>query len=121
MNLKKPIILYLIFFLDLLEEGKFTDSQSNVYDLDGYIIIFTSNLTPDNYKKRLSPELRSRFDYVCQFQLLTEKEKAQYMNKRIEVTIKKFEEKLGVEISKEDKALLYGIDYTSLNNLRKIH
>ena len=109
------------FFLDLLEEGKFTDSQSNVYDLDGYIIIFTSNLTPDNYKKRLSPELRSRFDYVCQFQLLTEKEKAQYMNKRIEVTIKKFEEKLGVEISKEDKALLYGIDYTSLNNLRKIN
>ena len=43
------------------------------------------------------------------------------MNKRIEVTIKKFEEKLGVEISKEDKALLYGIDYTSLNNLRKIN
>lgn len=109
------------FFLDLLEEGKFTDSQSNVYDLDGYIIIFTSNLTPDNYRKRLSPELRSRFDYVCQFQLLTEREKEQYMNKRIETTIKKFEEKLGVAISKEDKALLYSIDYTSLNNLRKIN
>ena len=39
----------------------------------------------------------------------------------IDVTIKKFEEKLGVEISKEDKALLYSIDYTSLNNLRKIN
>ena len=39
------------FFLDLLEEGKFTDSQSNVYDLDGYLIIFTSNLSPENYKK----------------------------------------------------------------------
>ncbi len=109
------------FFLDLLEEGKFTDSQSNVYDLDGYIIIFTSNLTPDNYKKRLSPELRSRFDYVCQFQLLTNEEKAQYMNKRIEVTIKKFEEKLGVEISVDDKTQLYSIDYISLNNLRKIN
>ncbi len=109
------------FFLDLLEEGKFTDSQSNVYDLDGYLIIFTSNLSPENYKKRLSPELRSRFDYVCQFQLLTDKEKKDYMYKRIEVTIKKFEEKLNVNISKDDKAILYSIDYSSLNNLRKIN
>lgn len=109
------------FFLDLLEEGKFTDSQSNVYDLDGYWMIFTSNLTPENYKKRLSPELRSRFDYVCQFQLLTDKEKKDYMYKRIEVTIKNFEEKLNVTISKEDKANLYHIDYSSLNNLRKIN
>ena len=109
------------FFLDLLEEGKFTDSQSNVYDLDGYLMIFTSNLTPENYKKRLSPELRSRFDYVCQFQLLTDKEKKDYMYKRIEVTIKNFEEKLNVTLSKEDKAILYHIDYSSLNNLRKIN
>lgn len=108
------------FFLDLLEEGKFTDSQSNVYDLDGYIIIFTSNLTPENYKKRLSPELRSRFDYVCQFQLLNEEEKKQYTYKRIENTLQKFESKLGVSISQEDKQRLYNIDY-SLNNLRKIN
>ncbi len=43
------------------------------------------------------------------------------MKKRIEVTIKKFEDKLGVEIGKEDKDKLYGIDYVSLNNLRKIN
>ena len=109
------------FFLDLLEEGKFTDSQSNVYDLDGYLLIFTSNLTPENYKKRLSPELRSRFDYVCQFQLLTEKEKQDYMIKRIDGTIIKFEEKLGKIISQEDRAILYSIDCSSLNNLRKIN
>lgn len=109
------------FFLDLLEEGKFSDSLSNVYDLDGYIIIFTSNLSPENYKKRLSPELRSRFDYVCQFQLLTDKEKKDYMYKKIEVTINNFESKLDKTISKEDKAYLYGIDYLSLNNLRKIN
>lgn len=109
------------FFLNLLEEGGFTDSQSNEYDLDGYIIIFTSNLTPENYRNRLSPELRSRFDYVCQFQLLSDEEKKKYMYKKIEVTIKKFEEKLGVEISKADKAILYSIDYSKLNNLRKIN
>lgn len=109
------------FFLDLLEEGKFTDSQSNVYDLNGYILLFTSNLTPDNYKKRLSPELRSRFDYVCQFQLLTDEDKKKYMYKRIDATIHKFEEKLNTKITKEDKAILYSINYSSLNNLRKIN
>ena len=109
------------FFLNLLEEGGFTDSQSNEYDLDGYIIIFTSNLTPEDYKKRLSPELRSRFDYVCQFQLLSDEEKKKYMYKKIDVTIKKFEERLGVTISKTDKAILYSIDYSKLNNLRKIN
>lgn len=109
------------FFLDLLEEGKFTDSQSKVYDLNGYIIIFTSNLTPENYKKRLSPELRSRFDYVCQFQLLSDEDKKCYMYKKIETTIIKFEEKIGKKITKEDKTLLYSIDYSSLNNLRKIN
>lgn len=109
------------FFLDLLEEGKFTDSQSNVYDLDGYVLLFTSNLTPDNYKKRLSPELRSRFDYVCQFQLLTDNDKKKYMYKRIELTIQKFEKKLNTKITKEDKAILFSINYSSLNNLRKIN
>lgn len=109
------------FFLDLLEEGKFTDSQSNIYDLDGYILLFTSNLTPENYKKRLSPELRSRFDYVCQFQLLTDEDKKKYMYKRIEATINKFEEKLNTKITKADKTTLYSINYSSLNNLRKIN
>ena len=32
------------FFLQLLEEGKFTDSLGREYDLDKYIIIFTSNM-----------------------------------------------------------------------------
>lgn len=32
------------FFLELLEEGKFTDSMAREYDLDGYILVFTSNL-----------------------------------------------------------------------------
>ena len=109
------------FFLDLLEEGRFTDSQSNVYDLNGYVIIFTSNLSPENYKKRLSPELRSRFDYVCQFQLLSDKEKKNYMDKRIEDTIQKFETILNTKIKDEDREKLYSKDLLVLNNLRKIN
>lgn len=109
------------FFLDLLEEGKFTDSQSNTYDLNGYIIIFTSNLSPEQYYKRISPELRSRFDYVSQFNLLSDEDKKDYMYKRIEKIIENFEKSLNVKISKNDKAFLYSIDYHGLNNLRKIN
>ena len=109
------------FFLDMLEEGKFTDSLSNTYDLDGYVIIFTSNLKPKDYYKRISPELRSRFDYVCEFQLLSDEDKKSYMYKRIESTISKFEERIGKSITQEDKQFVFKINYAELNNLRKIN
>ena len=35
------------FFLQLLEEGKFTDSLGREYDLNKYIIVFTSNMPKD--------------------------------------------------------------------------
>ena len=37
------------YFLDVLENGKMTNSQGEDIDLNGYIIIFTSNLTPQNF------------------------------------------------------------------------
>ena len=49
------------FFLQLLEEGKFTDSLGREYDLDKYIIIFTSNMPKEKVGEYLPPELRSRF------------------------------------------------------------
>ena len=52
------------YFLDVLENGKMTSSQGEDIDLNGYIIIFTSNLTPQAFDNFLSPELRSRFNYV---------------------------------------------------------
>ena len=45
------------FFYELLEDGKFTDLTGNEYDLNGYIIIFTTNLSKDNYKEILPPPL----------------------------------------------------------------
>lgn len=43
------------------------------------------------------------------------------MYKKIKVTVDNFESKLDKTISKEDKMYLYSIDYSSLNNLRKIN
>ncbi|MBR8700050.1 AAA family ATPase [Enterococcus casseliflavus] len=48
MNLKNQTILFIISFLELLEDGKFTDSLGREFDLSGYIIIFTSNVKQDN-------------------------------------------------------------------------
>ena len=42
------------FFYELLEDGKFTDLVGNEYNLNGYLIIFTTNLSKDNYKNVLS-------------------------------------------------------------------
>ena len=67
------------FFLQLLEEGKFTDSLGREYDLNKYIIIFTSNMPKDKIGEYLPPELRSRFSYKCAFWPLSDKEKEEYV------------------------------------------
>jgi hypothetical protein len=69
------------FFYELLEDGKFTDRFGKEHDLNGYIIIFTSNLSKDNYYKVVPEPLRSRFDMMCYFDPLTPKEKLQYIEK----------------------------------------
>lgn len=67
------------FFLQLLEEGKFTDSLGREYDLNKYIIIFTSNMPKEKVGEYLPPELRSRFSYKCAFWPLSQKEKESYV------------------------------------------
>ena len=67
------------FFLQLLEEGKFTDSLGREYDLNKYIIVFTSNMPKEKIGDFLPPELRSRFNYKCAFWPLSTKEKEQYV------------------------------------------
>lgn len=69
------------FFLELLEDGKFTDSMSREYDLNGYIILFTSNIKNDiEFDKKMSPEFKSRLNIICEFIPLNIKEKEQYIN-----------------------------------------
>ncbi len=67
------------FFLQLLEEGKFTDSLGREYDLNKYIIIFTSNMPKEKVGEYLPPELRSRFSYKCAFWPLSVREKEDYV------------------------------------------
>lgn len=80
------------FFLDVLESGKMVSSQAVEIDINGFIIIFTSNITKEEFPTRISPELRSRFDYKGHFTRLSNQDKRKYVEYRIGSIIRKYNE-----------------------------
>ena len=109
------------FFLQLLEEGKFTDSLGREYDLDKYIIVFTSNMPKEKIGEFLPPELRSRFNYKCAFWPLSTKEKEQYVAFKSE----RYLEKIKCECPEIDSDLkasdIVRIDVSRYSNMRDIN
>lgn len=109
------------FFLQLLEEGKFTDSLGEEYDLDKYIIVFTSNMPKEKIGEFLPPELRSRFNYKCAFWPLSTKEKEQYVAFKSE----RYLEKIRCECPEIDSDLkasdIVRIDVSRYSNMRDIN
>ena len=110
------------FFLELLEEGRFTDSMAREYDMDGYVIIFTSNLLSEaEYKKEIPPELQTRFDLVCEFEEPTMAEKTAFLDLLLEMAKTKYSEQFAeIEMTEDEKKQLYAFDYSSLSALRDI-
>lgn len=110
------------FFLELLEEGRFTDSMAREYDMDGYVIIFTSNLLSEaEYKKAIPLELQTRFDLVCEFESPTATEKTAFLDLLLEKAKTKYPEQFEkIEMTEDDKMQLYAFDYSSLSALRDI-
>ena len=110
------------FFLELLEDGSFTDSLTREYDLDGYIIVFTSNLlTADEFYKTIPPELQSRFDLVCEFKPLSLDEKQEYVAFQVDSYITRLSEEFSkYDITPELRAKLADVPYQSTDNLRDI-
>lgn len=115
----RPVFSY---FLELLEEGKFTDSLAREYDLNGYIIIFTSNIRNESeYKKTIPPELQTRFDLVCEFQPLKYEDKTKFISLLIEKAKQKFSEQFEkIAFTEEDERYLYNFDYGNIEALREI-
>ena len=110
------------FFLELLEEGRFTDSMAREYDMDGYVIIFTSNLLSEaEYKKAIPPELQTRFDLVCEFEEPTTAEKKAFLDLLLEMAKTKYSKQFAeIEMTEDEKKKLYAFDYSSLSALRDI-
>lgn len=109
------------FFLQLLEEGKFTDSLGREYDLNKYIIVFTSNMPKEKIGEFLPPELRSRFNYKCAFWPLSAMEKEQYVAFKSERYLEKIRRECP-EINASLKASeIINIDVSRYSNMRDIN
>ena len=110
------------YFLDVLENGKMTNSQGEDIDLNGYIIIFTSNLTPQAFDNFLSPELRSRFNYIGIFQALKNKDKEKFVKRRMSDIIGKYNDKFEKKLPNYSHTLLCSrIDVNEYSNMRDLN
>ena len=109
------------FFLELLEDGKFTDSMSNEHDLDGFLIIFTSNISKKEFCQQIPSEFQSRVDCVYEFMPLRIDEKKKYAVKYVEELIKDLKENnVNITLSPAEYLEVIDIDYESINNIRDI-
>lgn len=108
------------FFLELLSDGRFTDSQGREFDLDKYIIIFTSNIGEADLQATITPELRSRFDLMYKMVLLTNEEKKEYVRYKVNYYLEKINAVYGLQLETEDIVHLVAQKAAQLNNIRLI-
>ena len=107
------------FFYELLEDGIFTDRHGEKHDLNGYIIVFTSNMSQEMYQSHIPDSLKSRFDMVYYFVDVPKKEKQAFIYDSSMKLIEKLELYFGKKINYDcikdelDKFVAY-------NNLRDI-
>ncbi|WP_157144855.1 AAA family ATPase, partial [Brachyspira pilosicoli] len=111
------------FFLELLEDGKFTDSQSKEYDLNKYIIIFTSNIENENQYNNIIPNtLTTRFDMIFHFTIPRKNDKEKFIELVCNKLIKRENLKaLNISnISDDDIKKLKLYEYDNIESLRDI-
>lgn len=108
------------FFLELLEEGKYTDLQGVEHDLDGYIIIFTSNINENELAEKIPPEFINRINYIVKFNFLNEEDKLKYLKRRTTQLIDKFNKTSNQKISKEQSNIFDDINLSKYNSIRDI-
>ena len=109
------------FFLQLLEDGWFTDSLGRDYDLNKYVIIFTSNLTEDRLETELAPEFKSRLNLISHFEPLSKQEKEAYVRFKAREILSGVPEDKRASITPEIINGIVDIDVTGVEDLRKIN
>ena len=110
------------YFLDVLESGKIISSLADEIDLNGFIIVFTSNISKEDFPNRISPELRSRFDYKGKFTLLYEEDKQKFVEFRVKSIIRKYNAEFDNKIDENEfEYFLSKIDVDKFNNMRDLN
>jgi ATP-dependent Clp protease ATP-binding subunit ClpB len=69
--------------LQLLDDGRLTDSQGRTVDFKNTIVIMTSNLPPEDLPHRFRPEFLNRVDEIIVFHSLTE----EHLKKIVEIQL----------------------------------
>ena len=110
------------YFLDVLENGKIVNSLGEEIDIDGYIIIFTSNIKREDYYKRFSQELRSRLDYKGIFNLLTSYDKNKFLRFRVNEILGKYRNSISKDIPKGiEEKIISQIDVNDYKDMRNLN
>ena len=110
------------FFLDVLETGIITNNKADEYDVSGFIIVFTSNMPENEFSERLSPELRSRFDYKGIFDALSLNEKQKFVEFRLNSIIDKYNAASSKDIHKNIiHKILKRINCNNISNMRELN
>lgn len=104
------------FFYELLEDGKFTDLNENEYDLNGYLIIFTTNLNNDNYKQVIPAPLLSRFTMKSLFEPIGYEVKCKYIKDKCENLVNIYNKTYKKEI--DCKKVIKKIDNRKVQTIR---
>jgi hypothetical protein len=109
------------FFLQLLEEGVFTDSMGREYNLNKYIIIFTSNMQSEDVDEYLPPELSSRFSFKCALSPLYKADKNKYIDFKVNQIVTKLANTTKIVLTKEEIKRIKSFDSSSNINLRDVN
>lgn len=110
------------YFLDVLENGKLVNLRAEEIDVNGFIIVFTSNISKDDFPKRISPELRSRFNYKGIFNELKKEDKLKFVHFRINDIITKYEKAYDIKLSTNlHNDLIAVINVNSFKNMRDLN
>lgn len=109
------------FFLDLLETGTYTDSQGTTYDLDGYAIVFTTNVDKSKISSTFPAELISRFNLKVNLEPPSLAERREFINRYVRTTLLKLQEGgqfTALPAGAVVKSTLADIDIEKIDNLR---
>jgi ATP-dependent Clp protease ATP-binding subunit ClpA len=110
------------YFLDVLENGKMVSSITKEIDLNGYIIIFTSNISKEDFSKKISPELRSRFDYKGYLTVLNTEDKIKFVSYRVQSIIYKYNKCYTNQLTNNiQDEIISKIDVKQYNNMRDLN
>ena len=109
------------FFYELLEDGIFTDRHGKKHDLNGYIIVFTSNMLQEIYQEHIPNSLKSRFDMVYYFVGVPKQDKQIFIHDSAIKLIDKLKINFGVEVNysriKDDLEAL--VVYNNLGDIKR--